>query len=74
MFWNDGVVSDIINQENDKMRVIAGKARKNTTCDGKRNGDTSDNRQNQRNLIQYDRTRTLRLYISGSFPEAGNRD
>ena len=28
MFWNDGVVSDIINQENDKMRVIAGKARR----------------------------------------------
>ena len=28
MFWNDGEVSDIINQENDKMRVIAGKARR----------------------------------------------
>ena len=53
------------------MRVIAGKARRIplVTVKGMETRPTTD--RTKRNLIQYDRTRTLRLYISGSFSGSG---
>ena len=74
MFWNDGVVSDIINQENDKMRVIAGKARRIplVTVKGMETRPTTDRtKETLFNMIAHG----LCDYISGSFfRKRGNRD
>ena len=68
MFWNDGVVSDIINQENDKMRVIAGKARRIplVTVKGMETRPTTDRtKETLFNMIAHG----LHFWIF--FPEAG---